>query len=99
MRELSSRGVRKECFRADQYRELRRIDSVEVLADFFDRSGCKHVPVSADVVEMANAIIVERSAPDGVRNPMFWSLIFGAWGLLTLPVALLWRAAWRDRDE
>ena len=68
------------------------------MAEFFDRNRCRCVPVSENVVEMANAIIVERDSPDGLADPAIWSLLLGAWGLLTLPAALLMRHLWR-RDE
>jgi hypothetical protein len=98
LRELSRRGKRKACLHAAHCRELRKIDSVQELADFFDRTRYKHVRASDDIVAVANDIVVDSEVPRLWSDPAILGLVFGIWGVLTLPALLMWRAIWRDRD-
>ena len=52
-RELTRRGNRRAFFRSAQYRELRRIDSVDELADFLDRTGYGFARASENIDSVA----------------------------------------------
>ncbi len=97
-RELTGRGNWRRFFATARYRELRRIDSVDELAEFLDRTGYQYVRASGDVAEVADDIVVECNAP-GVIDPAKIGLLNATVGLLLLPVLLVWRAIWRDDRE
>ena len=58
MRELSRRGERGDYFTTREYWTLRRIDSVDALADFLDRIGYSHVRASEDVSVIADDLAI-----------------------------------------
>lgn len=97
-RELSRRGNRRAFFVTARYRELRRIDSVEELADFLDRTGYRGVRASADVDEVAGDIVDQRNAMPALAAGLF-SLVFPLVGFLAVPLMLLWRTMWRDDGQ
>ena len=80
-RELSRRGDRRAYFRTAQYRELRRIVSVEELADFLDRTGYKLVRASENIEQTADDIMLAGKS----------GCLLDTLGLLLLPVVGCWR--------
>lgn len=93
-RELSRRGNWRSYFWTAQYRELRKIDSVEELADFLDRTGYCFVRASEDVDLVANDIVTQRGAP-GLIGPAKAGLLDATVGFLLFPIILVWRKLWR----
>ena len=94
-RELTRRGNWRSYFTIAGYRELRRIDSVDELADFLDRSRYRCVRASAKAEEVADDIVIERSN-SGTLTPVAVGLVAPLVGMLLIPVMLLWRAMWRN---
>jgi hypothetical protein len=94
-RELSRRGNRRAFFATARYRELRRIDSVDDLATFLDRTGYRGVRASADVDEVAGDIVDQRNARGALVAGLF-SVVVPVVGFLGIPAMLLWRSLWKD---
>jgi len=92
-RELMRRGNFRAFFRTDQYRELRRINSVEELADFLDHNGYRRTRSSENVDEVADDILIQCNAP-GLVDPAKVGVISPTLGLLLLPVMIAWRLLW-----
>jgi len=92
-RELMRRGNRRAFFRTDQYRELRRVDSVEELADFLDRNGYTHTRATENVDHVADDILIQCNAP-GLADPAKVGVLWPTLGLLLLPVTILYRLVW-----
>lgn len=97
-RELSRRGNRRAYFVTARYRELRRIDSVEDLADFLDRTGYRGVRASADVDEVAGDIVDQRNATGALAAGLL-SVVVPVIGFLAIPVLLVWKALWREDER
>ena len=97
-RELSRRGNWRRFFAVARYRELRRIDSVDELADFLDRTGYRCVRASANIDEVADDLVIERNK-SGTLAPVAVGLFAPLFGILLIPVMLLWRAMWKDDER
>ena len=93
-RELSRRGDRRRFFWTAQYRELRKVDSVEELADFLDRTGYRCARATIDIEAVADDIEAQSGTP-GLIGPSKAGLIDATVGLLLLPIILIWRKIWR----
>ena len=93
-RELARRGNRRRYFWTAQYRELRRIDSIEELADFLDRTGYRCTRASDDIEAVADDIDAQRGSP-GLIGPSKGGLVDATLGLLLFPFVLIWRSFWR----
>lgn len=94
-RELSRRGNWRRYFSIARYRDLRRVDSVDDLADFLDRTGYRGARASGNVDEVADDIVIERSK-SGTLAPVAVGIFAPVVGLLLIPFMLVWRAMWRE---
>ncbi|MEK6249045.1 MAG: hypothetical protein N2C12_12755 [Planctomycetales bacterium] len=92
-RELSRRGNRRAFFWPAQYLELRRLDSVEELADFLDRTGYRRARASEDIDEVADDIVVECNAP-GIVDPAKIGVVSPIIDLLLLSAMIIHRLIW-----
>jgi hypothetical protein len=92
-RELMRRGNRRAFFRTDQYRELRRVETVEELADFLDHNGYTRTRALTNIDEVADDIVIQCNAP-GVADPAKVGVVSPTLGLLLLPVMIVWRLLW-----
>jgi hypothetical protein len=89
-RELTLQGKRRAFFRPAQYRELRRIDSVDELADFLDRTGYRLARASENIEEVAGDIVIERNAP-GLADLAKVGWIDPLISVLLLPIIIVYR--------
>ncbi len=92
-RELMRRGNRRAFFRAAQYRELRRVDSAEELADFLDRNGYTRSRASENIDEVADDILIQCNSP-GIFDPAKVGVISPTLGLLLLPIMVVYHLVW-----
>lgn len=92
-RELMYRGNRRAFFWPAQYRDLRRVNSVEELADFLDRTGYAQARASENIDEVANDIVILCNAP-GIVDPAKIGVVAPLFGLLLLPIMLIYRLVW-----
>ena len=97
-RELARRGNRRAFFRPDQYRDLRRVNSIEELADFLDRTGYSRARASDNIDEVADDILIECDAP-GMIDPAKVGVMEPVLGILLLPIVLLFRLIWGYPSE
>jgi len=89
-RELTRRGNWRAFFRIAQYRELRRIDSVDELAAFLDRTGYGLARASENIDEVADDIVIECDAP-GLVDPAKVGLLWPLAGIILIPMMIVWR--------
>ena len=87
------RGNYRAFFSFAQYRELRRVSSVEELAEFLDRNGYRRTRALENVEEVADDILIQCNAP-GLADPAKVGVLSPTIGLLLLPVIVLWRLLW-----
>ena len=92
-RELARRGNRRAFFWPAQYRELRRVNSIEELADFLDRTGYSRARASENIDEVADDIVIECNAP-GIVDPAKVGVFAPLIGMLLLPVMIVYRLVW-----
>ena len=89
-RELTRRGNRRAFFRVAQYRDLRRVNSVDELADFLDRTGYGLARASENINDVADDIVIECNAP-GIVDPAKEGVIAPIAGLILLPFMIIYR--------
>ncbi len=89
-RELTRRGNRRAFFRTDQYRELRRINSVDELAEFLDRTGYSRARALDNIDEVADDIVIECNAP-GLVDPAKVGVVWPLAGMILLPIMIVYR--------
>ena len=88
-RELMRRGNRRAFLNAAQYRELRRLETVDELADFLDRNGYGHTRALENIDEVADDMVIQCNAP-GVLDPGKVGVLWPTLGLLLLPIMVVY---------
>ena len=92
-RELSRRGNRRAFFRSDQYRKLRRVNSVDELADFLDHNGYTRTRASENIDDVADDIVIQCNGSE-IVNPTSERIFWPTLGLLLIPLVILFRLVW-----